>query len=542
MGMKTAVLLIALVLESVWTLPAFPGAEGWGSQNIGGRGGKVYIVTNTNNNGPGSFSAALTAPGARYIVFRVSGVITITTIPELVKNNSNITIAGQTSPGGITLKCASSGEGPFFTYQSNFHDMILRFVRFRSRASTDHALMLNAAHNFIIDHCDFSGGSDECLDICSSDSFTLSWNTIANSSAGQTYGLLMAYLPTSNISMHHCLFAHHVERFPEMHWGDQVPPNNGMIDMVNNVLYDGEAYFFSNYQSAAPSSCRLNYVGNYLKAGPSSPPNGKNSADWFWNMVSLGGSMTGYEADNEMVRGSEVNRTTIRNRMPNRVDTPWENPPVTTWSADQAYIKVADKVGAWPRDPMNLRTINDLKNATGVLRKDDDALITTGPNPPADADLDGMPDYWEDAMGLNKNDPSDAIKDFDNSGYNNIEKYFNDLANILLGEQPVYPNTGIEEVRSGGMGAPSPVALSPNPCVGSSQVQISLLTRRSHPLSGKVRVVDIGGKIMAEFPVSRHTSWNGRDKLGHSLAAGVYLVQWMKEGRLAGERKMTLVR
>ena len=41
------------------SIPAFPGAEGFGANSIGGRGGTVIKVTNLNAYGPGSFREAV---------------------------------------------------------------------------------------------------------------------------------------------------------------------------------------------------------------------------------------------------------------------------------------------------------------------------------------------------------------------------------------------------------------------------------------------------------------------------------------------------
>src|SRR5262245_15039207 len=105
-------------------LPAFPSAEGFGAAARGGRGGKIIEVTNLNDSGPGSLREALATKTPRIVVFRVSGTINLTKDIEISGITAGfVTIAGQTSPGGIQIK----GPGTGLTIRAR--DVIIRHLR-----------------------------------------------------------------------------------------------------------------------------------------------------------------------------------------------------------------------------------------------------------------------------------------------------------------------------------------------------------------------------------------------------------------------------
>src|SRR5688572_236055 len=158
---------------------AFPGAEGFGKYTTGGRGGKVMIVSNLNDQGPGSLRDAVEAKGARIIVFAVTGTIHLES-PLSIK--SDVTIAGQTSQGdGICI-----ADQPVTLGGNN---IIVRYLRFRMGDKYQNKGMVNGSggddafggtrrSHIIIDHCSFSWSTDECFSVYSGDSTTLQWNII----------------------------------------------------------------------------------------------------------------------------------------------------------------------------------------------------------------------------------------------------------------------------------------------------------------------------------------------------------------------------
>ncbi len=133
--LQTRALFLAvfnLVATSLAAAPlAFPGAMGQGAAATGGRGGDVYHVTTLEDYHPktepaikGSFRHALRSiTGPRTIVFDVGGGIALRAPIEVYKNN--VTIAGQTAPGGITL------WGYPFEVSNAATDVIVRHIRVR---------------------------------------------------------------------------------------------------------------------------------------------------------------------------------------------------------------------------------------------------------------------------------------------------------------------------------------------------------------------------------------------------------------------------
>jgi len=152
--------LLSFAKANAQTL-AFPGAEGFGRHAKGARGAatqEVYIVTNLNDAGAGSFRDAVSKQG-RIVVFAVGGIVRLSS--DIVVQ-PNITIAGQTAPGdGIVF----FGKRVTFSSASN---IIARFLRIRLGATgnsgKDVSGLSNGA-NMIFDHMSFTWGMDEVFSI-----------------------------------------------------------------------------------------------------------------------------------------------------------------------------------------------------------------------------------------------------------------------------------------------------------------------------------------------------------------------------------------
>ena len=173
-------LIILILLPSLASgLPAFPGAEGFGTDTPGGRGGQVFEVTNLQDSGAGSLRVCIEASGPRTCVFRAGGTITLSS--PLTINNPYVTIAGQTAPGGgITIR----GGGVFV----QTHDVVIRYISVRrGPGGSNYAILIsdnNAddVYNVVLDHCSTSWATDQTVTTWyAAHDVTISWTIISES-------------------------------------------------------------------------------------------------------------------------------------------------------------------------------------------------------------------------------------------------------------------------------------------------------------------------------------------------------------------------
>lgn len=457
------------------TIPAFPGARGYGALSVGGRGGRIIEVTNLNAAGPGSLKEAIEAEGPRIVVFRVAGEIVLPRTTLKIRN-PYITIAGQTAPGGgITLRSDSGDNtGALIRLQDGVHDVIIQHLKLRLGARLDGGgpqtdnITIDDASRVVIDHCSLEWATDGSIDISEADGsvfdITVQRSILAEtlephatamliSRSGDTQGGL------SRVSVHHNLFAHNTHRNPRVTSTERqepitIPPE---VQVVNNVVYN-----WSNRVGNTKANVRVDLVGNYMKSGPRSnsnlenvyrhehaPPDDASDIARAPSILISGNiqtpNFTDATVDNWQlltfayhIRGESL---PLEWRRTSRL---FAVVPVTVESASEAFSSVMDDVGANKRlngdgtftpriDFIDQAIVDDVINGTGPstqteMDHQDDfggyPLIDPG-IPYADTDHDGMADVFENIYGFNPNEGSDGLQDADGDGYTNIEEFLN---------------------------------------------------------------------------------------------------------------------
>lgn len=475
-------------------LLAFPGAEGHGKNTVGGRDGKVYHVTTLeDNNTEGSFRWAVTQKEKRTIVFDVAGTIHLSS--ELKTTNDYLTIAGQTSPGGICI------AGYPFTINSN--QVIIRFLRFRPGNVNIESDGLGGSDkaNVIVDHCSTSWCTDECLSVYGMENSTVQW-CLAAQALRVTPGKQTSESGTKThgfggnwgghfASYHHNMIAHCESRVPRLGPRPTTLDLGEKVDIRNNVFYNwaGEGCYGGEAQN-------VNIVNNYYKPGPATRQasekvqyriakvgiynqaydNGAGFEPYkqTWGTFFIEGNyMDGNEevtTDNwtdgvyAQQTSSQENDYLWNEKVMEDIkkDTPvTKSNGVTTHSAEEAYQKVLEYVGACNyRDAVVLLIINDVKEGKATQTSETDSNGKPTNNKPGyindpiqfwdgnpypelpkdlkrditDSDGDGIPDNWEIAHGLNPDYALDGnMRTIDVHGkYSNLEMYMNSLVKEIM--------------------------------------------------------------------------------------------------------------
>jgi hypothetical protein len=427
-------------------LPAFPGAEGFGSGTPGGRGGAVLKVTTLEDGDePGTLRWALTRPYPRIVVFEVGGTIFLDEKLYVGEEHAHLTIAGQTAPGGGI--CIANAPFGFW----NTHDIIMRHVRIRAGDSgpseAPDTLAINACQDVVIDHCSVSWGVDECLSITSHPpeahgqlrGVTIQWSMIYEGLQESTHpkgahskGLMVAYGPAS-VSLHHNVIAHCYDRNPYLPTEGEVPYT---MDVVNNVVYNWGAYAGVGYEKTNDNG-RINWVGNRYIPGPDSRevPSLRMGVR---AKVYASGNLGAVRTSEEMGQFAAVQWTgEIDDTSALKANEPFDAPAVTTWDCEEATALVLQHAGATlpARDSADARVVSDVRERSGTII-DHPSDVGGWPDlapgePPLDSDDDGMPDQWERERGLDPDDPADSRLDRNGDGYTNVEEYINELCPAL---------------------------------------------------------------------------------------------------------------
>lgn len=457
-------------------VPAFPGAQGGGASTTGGRGGRVFVVTNLNDSGPGSFRWACEQGGARIVVFNVAGIIQLKS-PVSIRA-PYITIMGQSAPGdGICI----AGESVWI----DTHDVIVRFMRFRRGATEvtrrDDGLGGNPVGNIIIDHVSASWGLDENMSIYR--------HVYDRKEAGKG-----EKLPTVNVTIQNSIFSEALDTYNHAFgstiggrnstfmrnlWANNVARNpsvgmDGDFGFANNVIFN----WWNRSADGGDNNSLYNFINNYYKPGPITPKDkpigyrilkpesGRDPMHkgMFGKAYVNGNIVEGNEkvTNDNWAGGVQIEEQADAGKYLNdiKADQPFPMAVFPIISAKSAYTYVLENAGATlpKRDAVDKRIVEDVK--TGKITYDKNAMPVAGSKylrrrlpadsykngiiadpaqvggypvykgiPYKDSDNDGIPDNYEKKNGLNPQNAADSPKIAKN-GYSNIENYLNSLVNI----------------------------------------------------------------------------------------------------------------
>lgn len=427
--------------------------------------------------------------GPRTIVFDVSGIIKLKS--RLTCSDKYVTIAGQTAPGkGVMLAVspfgmASDGITRFLRMGLGHKKLVNGVIpgsrngeSYGAEAGTSDETTVNGLDGMgmagndhsIMDHCSIMWTIDEAFSSRNAHSLTLQRTLISealnqaghpNYSEGTRHGYaatigggeMSAALSVG--SYHHNLLVDNEGRNWSISGGlDGAGYYDGHHDVFNNVVYNwgGRATDGGTHQ--------MNFVGNYYKMGPATTQTkllrlqiegtGKGSQAAY-----VSGNIR--QAKNNGALTQDKRGDTYQYELSNGQKLDWEpfvsqpffESQATVESARAAYKNVLSDVGANEPFFMNhdVRMVTETINGTtstkgsrsgkaGLIDSETDngcegfdglGLTEEHRDSDWDTDQDGMPDWWEKAVGTDPN-TADNNGDADGDGFTNLENYLNWMA------------------------------------------------------------------------------------------------------------------
>lgn len=215
------------------------------------------------------------------------------------------------------------------------------------------------------------------------------------------------------------------------------------IDMTTNKIDVGGKQVTVSWNDWKPM---LHVWGKFYAEGNYNPNSADMNKDNFKygiaNQIDKSGNDKTYPGDNAV-----------------KLTVPMPFEGVTTHTAQDAFDKVLAYAGAsLHRDWVDEQMVNDTRkgiatstgsgNTGGIINSQNDNkpagaaadwspwpdLVTDTSISVADTDGDGIPDYWEDANGLDKNNAADGNLT-DAEGYTNLERYMNSLVADIMAKE-----------------------------------------------------------------------------------------------------------
>jgi hypothetical protein len=317
-------------------------------------------------------------------------------------------------------------------------------------------------------------------------------------------------------------------------------------DYRNNVHYNwgNPGAFYGGGIEQAGGFCHSNLVNNYYKPGPATTTN--KSSQYFCAPSGGRPAVVGEGHEYDFGYGLWYLSGNVMYDNPEKTNDNWSGlygpvghhsadsfdaAPVMTLSAEKAYQDVLAYAGATKpkRDTIDARIVSEVISGaatfggifgslSGIIDSHTDTKPAGAPpgwdawemyievdsiDSPLDTDRDGIPDWWETANGLAYDDPEDGrTLAGDNSGYTNLEKYFNS-----------------EDVGKSGPTMVSETALSPALSVYPNPLKNTFTIQSLLDPAG-IEVYDLAGLKVADLRV------NGRREFSMaSVPDGKYIIR-----------------